>query len=143
MARATSTLSMVETVTQDPFAEIEALKQALHARDQHIAILEEELRLVLHKRFAASSEKAPPDQLYLFNEAEVLSADAIAEDAATTVPEQLDIVPAKIQVLQDVRFKCACRSCEGVEDDGLAVVIAPIPPHTAAAMAAFRQPAPM
>jgi hypothetical protein len=78
---------MAETVAQDPFAEIETLKQTLHERDQHIAILEEKLRLALHKRFAASSEKASPDQPDLFNEAEATAAQAVAEEATTTVPE--------------------------------------------------------
>ncbi|WP_419902249.1 IS66 family transposase [Kiloniella sp.] len=39
------------------------------------------------------------------------------------VTEQLDIIPAKIQVLQHVRFKYACKSCE----EG--VTIAPLPPQ--------------
>ena len=43
--------------------------------------------------------------------------------------EQLDIIPAKIQVLQHVRFKYACRTCEGSEDDGPAVITAPMPPQ--------------
>lgn len=160
---------------KDLSRENEALKKALHARDQHIAVLEEKLRLALHKRFAASSEKALPGQFNLFNEAEAISAEAVAEEATTTIPEhkrkkhgrkplpdhiprtriehdlpepekicgcgcrktcigeavseQLDIIPAKIQVLQHVRLKYACRSCEGVEDDGPAVMIAPMPPQ--------------
>jgi transposase len=43
------------------------------------------------------------------------------------VSEQLDIVPAKIQVIRHIRPKYACRSCEGVEDDGPTVRIAPPP----------------
>lgn len=166
---------MAKAATKDLSQENEALKKALRARDQHIAVLEEKLRLALHKRFAASSEKALPGQLNLFNEAETLSAGAVAEEATTTVPEhkrkkhgrkplpdhiprtriehdlpehekicacgclktcigeatweQLDIIPAKIQVLQHVRLKYACGSCEGVEDDGPAVTIAPLPPQ--------------
>ena len=127
--------------------------------------LKEELRLARHKRFGASSEKADPDQLGLFNETETLAA--LPETGATaddiTVPEhtrkkggrkpladdlprvriehdiaeadklcpcgsghlrprigemvaeQADIVPAKVQVLQHVRFKYGpCRVCDGV-----------------------------
>jgi transposase len=153
--------------------ENDALKAMLAAKDQKIAALEEELRLALHKRFAASSEKTSPDQLNLFNEAEVTAAAPIADKQTTTVPEherktrgrkplpdhlprtriehdipeadktcacgcrktcigeatseQLDIIPAKIQVLQHVRFKYACRSCEGVDDDGPTVITAPMP----------------
>jgi transposase len=43
------------------------------------------------------------------------------------VSEQLDIVPAKIQVIRHIRPKYACRNCEGVEADGPTVKIAPPP----------------
>jgi transposase len=45
------------------------------------------------------------------------------------VSEQLDIIPAKIQVLRHIRPKYACKACEGVEDDGPAVKIAPVVPQ--------------
>ena len=45
------------------------------------------------------------------------------------VSEQLDIVPAKIQVLRHIRPKYACKACEGVEDTGPTVKIAPVPPQ--------------
>ncbi len=155
--------------------ENDALKAMLAAKDQKIAALEEELRLALHKRFAASSEKASADQLNLFNEAEVTAPAPIADEPTITVPEherktrgrkplpdhlprtriehdipeadkicacgcqktrigeatseQLEIVPEQIQVLQHVRFKYACRSCEGVDDDGPTVVTAAMPPQ--------------
>ncbi|WP_025322996.1 IS66 family transposase [Deferrisoma camini] len=43
--------------------------------------------------------------------------------------ERLDIVPARIQVIREIRPKYACRTCEGVEDEGPTVVIAPPRPH--------------
>ncbi len=43
--------------------------------------------------------------------------------------ERLDIIPAQIQVIRDVRPKYACRHCEGVEDTGLTVAIAPPAAH--------------
>jgi Transposase and inactivated derivatives len=43
------------------------------------------------------------------------------------VSEQLDIIPARIQVLRHIRYKYACRQCEGIEDDGPTVAIAPVP----------------
>lgn len=43
------------------------------------------------------------------------------------VSEQLDIIPAKLQVFRHIRLKYACRHCEGVEDEGSAVCIAPVP----------------
>lgn len=151
---------------------------------QHIALLEEKLRLASQKRFGASSEKANDDQLGLFNEAEQTSCDDASPEATapettsddtTVVPEhtrkkpgrkplpdhlprirvehdiadadkvcgcgcrktkigeevseQLDIIPARIQVLSHVRFKYACRACEGTDDDGRAVMTAPMPPQ--------------
>ena len=41
--------------------------------------------------------------------------------------EQFDLVPARAQVLQHVRFKYACRSCEGTSHDGPAVITATMP----------------
>lgn len=41
--------------------------------------------------------------------------------------EKLDYVPAKVRVLRHIRYKYACKSCEGVEDDGPTVKIAPPP----------------
>jgi len=43
------------------------------------------------------------------------------------VAEQLDVIPAKMQVIRHIRPKYACRRCEGVEDSGPTVVIAPPP----------------
>jgi transposase len=43
------------------------------------------------------------------------------------VCEKLDYVPAKIQVERHIRYKYACKHCEGVEDDGPTVMIAPPP----------------
>jgi len=45
------------------------------------------------------------------------------------VSEQLDIIPSKIQVIRHIRPKYACKNCEGVEDDGPTVKIAPVPPR--------------
>lgn len=155
--------------------ENDALRALVDKQAAKIAALQEELRLALHKRFSASSEKASPDQLNLFNEAEVTAATPTTDDLTTTVPEherktrgrkplpdhlprtriehdipdadklcacgcqktrigeatseQLDIIPAKIQVLQNVRFKYACRACEGTDDDGPTVVTAAMPPQ--------------
>jgi transposase len=45
------------------------------------------------------------------------------------VSEQLDVIPAKAQVIRHIRPKYACKNCEGVEDDGPTVKIAPVPPQ--------------
>ncbi len=41
--------------------------------------------------------------------------------------EQLDIIPAKIQVIRNICLKYACRKCEGLKDEGLSVKITPVP----------------
>ena len=71
--------------------DIGALKALISARDIRIAVLEELLRLATHKRFGSSSETFDPDQLGLFNEAEVTAAEPETETetpaAEITVPE--------------------------------------------------------
>lgn len=43
------------------------------------------------------------------------------------VSEKLDIVPAKMQVIRHIRYKYACKNCQGVESDEPGVKIAPAP----------------
>lgn len=43
------------------------------------------------------------------------------------ISEKLDYIPARLQVERHIRLKYACKSCEGVEDDGPTVMIAPAP----------------
>lgn len=45
------------------------------------------------------------------------------------VSEQLDFIPAKVQVIRNIRYKYACKNCEGVEDDGPTISIARMPEH--------------
>ena len=145
--------------------DVAALKALVGVRDHRIAVLEEQLRLAIHKLFAPKSEKADPDQLGLFNEAEALGQKAPETEApgeivvpehtrktsgrkplsdalprvrvehdiadadklcpcgsghlrpriGEVISEQCDIIPAKVQVLQHVRFKYGpCRQCDGV-----------------------------
>jgi transposase len=137
-----------------------------------VIILQEQLNLALARRYAASSEKIAPDQIRLFNEAEVdAEAQAVvpSQDMEISVPahtrkkrgrkklpealprvevvheladserscphdgkplaeigevtsEQLDIVPAIIQVIRHIRKQYAC-SC------GQCIKTAPLPPQ--------------
>jgi transposase len=43
------------------------------------------------------------------------------------ISEKLDYIPARLQVERHIRLKYACKSCEGVEDDGPTVMIAAPP----------------
>jgi len=133
--------------------------------------LQEQLNLALARRYAASSEKLSPDQIYLFDEAEaealvgaedqadvdetvevpahtrkkrgrkplpesLLRVDVVHDIAAEqrhcpydgqllveigeVASEQLDIVPAKIQVIRHIRKRYAC-------DCGQCIQTAPLP----------------
>ncbi len=41
--------------------------------------------------------------------------------------EKLDYIPAKVRVLNHIRFKYACKKCQGVDSNGPTVKIAPPP----------------
>jgi len=41
--------------------------------------------------------------------------------------EKLDYIPAKVRVIRHIRYKYTCKNCEGVQDDGPTVKIAPLP----------------
>ncbi len=43
------------------------------------------------------------------------------------VLEQLNYIPARLEVLRHIRPKHACKTCEGVETEGATVKIAPVP----------------
>ena len=43
------------------------------------------------------------------------------------VCEKLDIIPAKVQVIRHIRYKYACKGCEGLESETPTVLIAPLP----------------
>ena len=135
--------------------------QQLKTQDATILSLQEQLRLLLYKRYGARSEQIHVDQLKLFNEAEV-DVEVVGEtDAKATiavpahrrakpgrkllpkdlpridcvhdlkaeekvcphdgtplqcigdaVSEQLDIIPATVQVIRHIRKKYACPQCE-------------------------------
>jgi transposase len=159
---------------------VETLKRMVSEYHSEISVLKEENQLLKQKLFGRRTEKlteAERRQLYLFNEAEAVTAQAPHEPPAEiAVPahtrtkkrgrkplpahlprvevvhdvaeedkhcgcgaiksrigeetsERLDIVPAQIQVIRDIRPKYACRVCEGVEDAGPTVVIAPPARH--------------
>ncbi len=58
----------------------------LTKKSDKIATLEEYIRYMTQQRFGASSEKWSPDQLGLFDEAELLSDEDVVEESTTLVP---------------------------------------------------------
>ena len=138
---------------------LKALVAAQVARNEQleskVLTLQEQLNLALARRYAASSEKLTPDQIRLFDEAEIdVEADLETDDEVLVpahkrkkrgrkplphnlprvdvvhdlpecerrcdhdgqllveidevISEQLDIIPAKIQVIRHIRKKYAC-----------------------------------
>lgn len=170
-------MTKADTPLPDDLEALKALirqQQAqLAQRDTKIATLQEQLNLLIAKRYGRSSEKADGQQLWLFNEAEAAVVETPGEETEAQgvsipahprkkpgrkplpeyitrvevlhdladeekvcphdgtplerigeeVSEQLDVIPAKVQVLRHIRPKYACPCCrEGVKT-------APLPPQ--------------
>ena len=141
--------------------DVKILRDLVLKQQVQINALMEQVRLLKHHRFGARSEKSSPDQLALFDEAELLdleNKDLVDEPDDIEVPshtrkrghrtslpddlprvrvehdiadedkacdcgcekkrigdetsEQLEIIPQQVRVIQNVRFKYACPSCE-------------------------------
>ena len=96
---------------------------------------EEEITVPAHTR-KKSGRKALPDDLPRIERIhDIADVDKICSCGCELsrigeeVSEQLDIVPARIQVIRNIRPKYACKNCEGLEDDGPSVRIAPVHPQ--------------
>lgn len=63
----------------------------------------------------------------LSEEEKVCACGCIKTRIGEEVSKQLDIIPAKMQVIRHIRPKYVCKNCEGVEADEPAVAIAPLP----------------
>jgi len=55
----------------------------------------------------------------------VCGCGAVLSRIGQEASEQLDVIPAKVQVIRHIRYKYACKSCEGLEGEGPTVKIAP------------------
>ena len=83
----TSAVEMV-TISRAEYEEFQGQKERISALEQQVALLTEAIRLSRQKRFGASSERTPEEDMeqlsLLFNEAEVY-ADQIAKEADSSV----------------------------------------------------------
>jgi len=154
-------IDALKSLVADQVARNEQLTTENQRYKTQVLTLQEQLNLALAKRYAASSEKISPDQVCLFNEAEVdVEPAPDADDELIIVPahtrkkcgrkplpdslpridvihelpeserrcdhdaqllteidevisEQLDIIPARIQVIRHIRKKyaCTCGQC--------------------------------
>ena len=154
-------VAVLKSLVADQLARNEQLTTQNQHYKAQVLSLSEQLNLALARRYAASSEKISPDQIRLFDEAEVEAREASpTEDETVIVPEhtrrkrgrkklpdalprievihelaahertcphdgnplaeigavtseQLDIIPAKIQVIRHIRkqYACSCGQC--------------------------------
>jgi transposase len=110
------------------FDEAEGITEEVPAKEEKIVVAE-------HVRKKGGRKPLPADLprvevVHDLPEEEKICAcgcemSRIGED----VSEKLDIVPAKVQVIRNIRYKYACKNCEGVESEEGAVKIAALPPQ--------------
>ena len=95
----------------------------------------EEVSVTSYKRAKGGRRPLPPELPRVEVIHDLAESDKICDCGAqlsrisAEASEKLDIVPAKMQVIKNIRYKYACKSCEGVESEGGAVKIAPLPPQ--------------
>jgi len=76
-------------------------------------------------------EDLPREEVFhdLREEEKVCSCGAALSRIGEESSEKLDIVPARMRVIKHIRYKYACKRCDGVESEGGAVRIAPVAPQ--------------
>ena len=93
----------------------------------------EDLEIKAHKRKKRGRRPLPADLPRvdvihdISEEEKVCACGCIKDCIGKETSEQLDIIPAKIQVIRNIRLKYVCKNCEGVEAEEPAVKIAPLP----------------
>lgn len=111
--------------------DVEASEQ-LQLFDEVEAIREEspepeEIRIPAHSRKRGGRRPLPEDlprieQIHdISDEEKVCACGSQLSRIGEEVSEKLDIVPARMQVIRHIRYKYACKSCEGVESEGAVV----------------------
>lgn len=88
-----------------------------------------------HNRRKPGRKPLPPELPRVEVVHDLSEAEKVCECGASLsrigeeVCEKLDIIPASIQVIRHIRYKYACKSCEGIESEAPTVTIAPAPPQ--------------
>lgn len=95
----------------------------------------EEITVPSHARRKSGRKPLPADLPReevihdLTGEEKVCACGSSLSRIGEEVSEKLDIIPFRVRVIRHVRYKYACKGCEGVESEGGAVKIAPLPPQ--------------
>lgn len=101
--------------------------------DQEASSPVEEVAVPAHTRQKRGRKPLPEDLPRveivhdLPDEEKVCSCGQELSRMGEEVSEQLDIIPARVQVLRHIRPKYVCRACEGVASEGSVVKIASLP----------------
>jgi transposase len=109
------------------FNEVEIEKEA---QDNDVS---DEITIAAHSRKKRGRKPLPQDLPRvevihdLTEEEKVCACGSHLSRIGEEVCEKLDIIPAKVRVLRHIRYKYACKSCEGIESDGPTVNIAAAP----------------
>ena len=97
--------------------------------------IEEKVAIEAHSRKKAGRKPLPENLPRvevvhdIAEEEKVCGCGTALERIGEEVSEKLDLIPAIIRVIRHIRPKYGCRCCEGVEDDGPTIKIAPVPPQ--------------
>jgi len=75
-----SSVDALRTMVLEQRTLLDAKQDTIDEQAERIALLEEWKRLITSQRFASKSEKTPPEQGHLFNEAEVLATEALGDE---------------------------------------------------------------
>ena len=84
----------------------------------------EETIVTSHKRKKRGRKPLPKDlprveKIHdLSDEEKQCACGCLKSRIGQEVSEQLDYIPAKVRVIRNVRYKYACKNCEGVDDKG-------------------------
>ena len=95
----------------------------------------EEIEVPAHKRRKRGRRPLPDDLptvdvIHDLSEEEKICACGCEKSRiGEEVTKQLDMIPARMQVIRNIRYKYVCKNCEGVEADEPAVKIASLPPQ--------------
>jgi len=116
-----------------PDHEQRSLFDSIEAPESDRQILEEKIVIPEHSRKKRGRKPLPADLPRVDVIHDLPEQDKQCDCGATLscigqdISEKLDYVPAKIRVIRHIRYKYACKSCEGVDSDGPTVKIAPPP----------------
>jgi len=97
------------------------------------AAVEQEIIVASHKRKKTGRKPLPDDipRIELIHdlkeEEKICACGCMMTKIGEEVCQKLDVIPAKMKVIRHIRYKYACKHCEGVESEQGAVKTAPLP----------------